>query len=101
MRTMKKILNNIFVLIWALLWVPIIVIFFPLIFSTFWVDAFIGLTLTFISGFFLLVPFIMNGYSKKKKISDANELEKYAKLRNKGIITEKEYLAKKKKLLNL
>ena len=43
----------------------------------------------------------MNGYSKKKKISDANELEKYAKLRNKGIITEKEYLAKKKKLLDL
>ena len=34
-------------------------------------------------------------------ISDADELKKYAELRDQGIITEKEFQAKKKKLLDL
>ncbi len=33
--------------------------------------------------------------------SDADDLEKYAKLRDKGVITEEEYQAMKKKLLDL
>ena len=37
----------------------------------------------------------------KSNFSDADELEKYAKLRDKGIITEIEFQAKKKKLLDL
>ena len=35
------------------------------------------------------------------RISKADELKKYAELRDKGIITEEEFQAKKKKLLDL
>ena len=37
----------------------------------------------------------------KSNFSDADELEKYAKLRDQGIITEEEFQAKKKILLDL
>ena len=40
-------------------------------------------------------------YLSKSNISDADELKKYADLRDQGIITEKEFQAKKKKLLDL
>ena len=39
--------------------------------------------------------------SGHKEISDADELEKYAKLKEKGIITEEEFNAKKKQILGL
>ena len=39
--------------------------------------------------------------SKSKKKTNADEIKKYAKLRDKGIITEEEFQAKKKKLLDL
>ena len=37
----------------------------------------------------------------QSNISDADELKKYAELRDQGIITEDEFQAKKKKLLDL
>ena len=37
----------------------------------------------------------------KPELSNADELKKYADLRDQGIITEEEFQAKKKKLLNL
>ena len=40
-------------------------------------------------------------YLSKSNISDADELKKYADLRDQGIITEEEFQAKKKKLLDL
>ena len=39
--------------------------------------------------------------SKSKKQTNADELKKYAELRDKGIITDLEFEAKKKKLLDL
>ena len=40
-------------------------------------------------------------YLSKSNISDADELKKYADLRDQGIITEEEFQAKKKILLDL
>ncbi len=40
-------------------------------------------------------------YLSKSNISDADELKKYAELKDKGIITEEEFQAKKKQLLDL
>ena len=40
-------------------------------------------------------------YLSKSNISDADELKKYAELRDQGIITEEEFQAKKKQLLDL
>ena len=40
-------------------------------------------------------------YLSKSNISDADELKKYAELRDKGIITEEEFQAKKKIILDL
>jgi len=39
--------------------------------------------------------------SKSKKHTNADELKKYADLRDQGIITEEEFQAKKKKILDL
>ena len=54
-----------------------------------------------LGGALLISKFIWKNNTNKNTLSNADELEKYSELRNKGIITEEEFASKKKKLLDL
>ena len=66
----------------------------------FWLPLVLGLSFFFGGTVYFSRPLWFSN-SKSKKKTSADEIKKYAKLRDKGIITEEEFQAKKKKLLDL
>ena len=88
---------NVFIIVWSVIWWPIIGFLSLLIAEspTLWAS----ILLLFSVAIYLYIYFLL--LLNKNKLSNADELEKYAELRNKGIITEEEFASKKKKLLDL
>ena len=68
--------------------------------TTFWFDlpSFLFLYLISLSVFKIIYPYFDRLYTNT---SNADELQKYSHLKDQGIITEEEFQAKKKKLLDL